>query len=292
MAAVLCSRKSPNIPCDLCLTQGLVLIKTTDVNRVFSSIMENQTIDVNSSSFIPIPELSRSDGDVQVIFLAGNGISFYEQTEDAWYRGTALGYEIEDPTLQGTRRVYWPEEAASPLGCVTQFQFCNTALSPDKRCGPLASWNDAYSESAPLFNITRSQVSDDGYVPMDPTSTTLTWIVLQLNNAAASLYTLLQTLGPESLSSKASLIEGFMGRLPSNQWQLDVMHWWSTYLASIQGAFVETAIGPADPTGGLEEYKQGPWNDYVQVLCNNQVRIISQQFFLHCTWSKHVRFHP
>lgn len=258
--------------CDPCLTHKIVLITALDVNRDFGSITKNHTTNVNGSVFVPIPELFRPDGDVQVIFLAGNGIRFYEQTEDEWYRGTALGYEIMDNSRQGTRQIYWPEEAASPLGCVRQVQFCNTALPPDKQCGPLASWNDALFESAPLFNMTGPQVFEDEYIPMDPTSSRFSWIVQQLNNAAASLETLLQTLGPESLSSKANLIQGFMGRLPPNQWQLDVTHWWSTYLASIQGAFVETAIGPSDPTGELEQYKQVPWNDHVRGFCNNQVR--------------------
>ncbi|KAL2277331.1 hypothetical protein FJTKL_00051 [Diaporthe vaccinii] len=49
--------------------------------------------------------------------------------------------------------VYQPEEAASPMGCVKQFQFCNPSLSSNK-CGPLASWADAQNYAAPLFGIT------------------------------------------------------------------------------------------------------------------------------------------
>lgn len=228
--------------------------------------------------FAPIPELSRSDGDVQINFLSGNGIQFYEQTEDAWYQATALGNEIWDTSREGTRRVYWPEEAASPLGCVKQFQFCNTALevSPHDQCGPLASWNDAVREAAPLFNMTAAEVSEVDTPPTSLAASRFSWFVQVLNNAGSNLSTLLQTLGPQSLASKANLIQGFMGRLPTNQWQLDVTHWWSTYLASSQAAFVEAAIGPADRTGELEKYKQGPWNDHTRRLCNSQVRTKSR----------------
>ncbi|KAG6357529.1 hypothetical protein INS49_013406 [Diaporthe citri] len=239
------------------------------------SVVDKHTTDVNRSAFVPIPELFRSDGDLEIIFLVGNGIQFYEQTEDAWYRVTDLGNEIFDNTWEGTRTLYLPEEAASPLACVQQFQFCNTALAPEKQCGPLASWNDAVDESASLFNITGS--NEDEYLTTDSAASQFFWIVLQMNYAASKLQTLLQTLGPESLASKANLIQGIMGRLPSNQWQLDVTHWWSTYLASVQAAFVETAIGPSDPTGELDQYKEAPWNDHVRKLCNSQ-KILSSSY--------------
>lgn len=295
VTAVLCSRKSLNTPHDQFLLAKLVLITASHVHRTFGSSVENHRTSIDRSLFVPIPELFRSDGNVQVIFLAGNGVSFYEQTDDAWYRGTAPGHEIINVAREGTHRVYWTEEAASPLACVEQFQLCNTALSPDKQCGPLASWNDALVESAPLFNMTGSHEFGSEYVPMDPTSSRFRWIIEQLNNAAAGLDTIIPTLGPQSLSSKANLAEGVMGRLPPNQWQLDVIHWWSTYLASIQGAFVETAIGPADPTGELEQYKEVPWNDHVRTLCNNQVCKRFQEpprLFLQLICTSDVGFHP
>lgn len=242
------------------------------VYRNLASFVTNRAINVNNSMFTPIPDLFRPDGDVSVIFLSGNGIRFYEETEDAWYRATAPGYRITDQTWEGTRRMYWPEEAASPLGCVRQIQVCNTALPPDKQCGPLASLDDAMAESAQLFNLTIPQMYDDHPNSTDPTASRFLWFNELLRYAVNDLVTIMQILGPSSLASKASLFQGFMGRLPSNQWQLDVTHWWSTWLASVQTGFVETAIGPADPTGELEQLKVAPWNDHMRTLCNNQVR--------------------
>lgn len=246
-------------------------MRASDVNRDFASALENHTTSVNRSAFLPIPELFRLDGDVHVIFLSGNGIEFLEQTEDAWYRGTVPGSEISYNIREGTSKTYWPEEAASPLGCVRKFQFCNTALPSDKQCGPLAAWHDAIFESAPLFNMTGQQALKPEHGPTGSPASRFFWIMEELLNVATELDPIVQTLGPESLSSKANLIQGFMGRLPPNQWQLDVTHWWSTYLASVQAAFVQTAMGPADPTGELEQIKFGPWNDHVRSLCSNQV---------------------
>lgn len=262
------------------------------MNRDFASGVTNHSTSVNRSEFVPIPELFRPDGDVQVIFLIGNGIRFYEQTEDAWYRGTALGHTIFaiGTGQKGSRITYWPEETASPLGCVQQNQFCNTALASDKQCGPLAGWNDAISESAPLFNMTGLQVFDQDYLPDGAIGSQFIWLCQQLKSAATSLETLLQILGPDSLASRANLAQGIMGRLPLNQWQLDVTHWWSTYLASVQAAFVETAIGPADPSRELEQYKFVPWNDHVRKLCNNQVCEMPGQFLSYYICTSHVHF--
>lgn len=243
-----------------------MLIAAPGLCREYGSLVTNRTISVNSSGFAAAPELFRPDGDTAIIFLVGNGIVFYEQTEDPWYRGRALGYEIVGNELEGSHRIYYPEEAASPLGCVQQFQFCNGALAPDKRCGPLAGWNDALHESEHLFDVAGSGAAVHFH-----------WVVTQLNNVATDLHTLLQTLGSKSLASNAKLFQGIMGRLPPNQWQLDVTHWWSTYLASVQAAFVATAIGPADPTGELEQYKLLPDNDQLRNLCNNQVRKTLQE---------------
>lgn len=260
------------------MTEKLVLIMASSFHRNFASFVTNHEINVNNSMFTPIPELFRPDGDVSVIFLSGNGIRFYEETEDAWYRATAAGYRITDQTWEGTRRMYWPEEAASPLGCARQIQFCNTALPPDKQCGPLAGWDDAVDESAELFNLTRQQMLDDQFNSTDPTASRFLWVNEMLNHAVNDPVTIMQILGPSSLASKASLFQGFMGRIPTNQWQLDVAHWWSTWLASIQAGFVQTAIGPAVPTEELEQLKVAPWNGHMRTLCNNQVCQSFQNF--------------
>lgn len=243
-----------------------------DAFRPFGSVVQNHATNFKKSLFIPIPEVFRPDGNILLIFLIGNGIRFFEPTEDAWYRATVPGYEMMDTSRGQTRVAYWPEESASPLGCVEQVQFCNTALAPDERCGPLTDWDDAVLESAILFNATAQQLEDWEPVAADSTASQFIWLTVLVNNAAADLTKLLKTLGPESLASKANLAQGIMGPLALNQWQLDVTQWWSTYLASLQAAFVQTAIGPADPTGELEQFKLGPWNDHSRKLCNNQVR--------------------
>lgn len=71
--------------------------------------------------FIPVPQLRRSDGDVSVILLSGNGVEFYQEMDDDWYRATRRGPLVSNAMLDSSAEstyLYVPEEAGSPLGCV------------------------------------------------------------------------------------------------------------------------------------------------------------------------------
>lgn len=39
-------------------------------------------------------------------------------------------------------------------------------------------------------------------------------------------------LEPFSLASESTTTGGAIGPIPKNQWQLDVEHWWATFLSS------------------------------------------------------------
>jgi hypothetical protein len=43
-------------------------------------------------------------------------------------------------------------EAASPLGSVEQWQWCNSVQAGNRQCGPLAGMSEAVSGAAPFFN--------------------------------------------------------------------------------------------------------------------------------------------
>lgn len=100
------------------------------------------------SSLDPIPEMRRMDGRIHVIFLSSNGIVFVEPTPGPWYRGTARARTLPNAGDDRPTTWYRSEEAASPMGCVEQTQFCST---PD-RCGPVGSMVDTAAGAAPLFN--------------------------------------------------------------------------------------------------------------------------------------------
>lgn len=163
---------------------------------------------------------------------------------------------------------YQPDEAASPMGCTSQYQICNPSLSSNK-CGPLASMLDATAQAAPLFGMTAADFENID----KPNGTMISryqWLVMIVGEAAVSTQRIVNSLGPNSLVSPNYLSNGLMGSLPEDQWQLDVKYWWAIFLASLQAAFVETARGSTDPV--LDPYKYPPYNSNIRAMCNNQVR--------------------
>lgn len=223
--------------------------------------------------FAPIPSLFNPDGMTELIFLSSNGMQFFDKTSDPWYRAITPGDKLRTPfTGDELIEVYQPEEAASPMGCVEQFQFCNPSLSSNS-CGPLASWDDAQLEAAPLFGMT----TEDWANGLDPTANNTIgsrywWLIQVLDSGQTSIHSIVNNLGAEALTSLKYLSDGMMGPLPTNQWQLDVRYWWATYLASLQAAVVNTARGPTDPA--LDPYKVLPFNSRARDMCINQVRYL------------------
>ncbi|GAW24374.1 hypothetical protein ANO14919_139580 [Xylariales sp. No.14919] len=122
-----------------------------------SSRRVNGLVDPDSD-FRPVAELERVDGDVIVAFLSGNGVLFHQALDDDWYQATVPSFTLNHKRGAKTGLKYRPLDAASPMGCVQQMQWCNSAYPRDRGCGPLASTYDAFLGAAPLFNLTSDEV--------------------------------------------------------------------------------------------------------------------------------------
>ncbi|KAK3317247.1 hypothetical protein B0T19DRAFT_488545 [Cercophora scortea] len=230
----------------------------------------NGTADFDESDFMPIDALTRSDGDVYLVFLVGNGVQFMNPSQDDWYRATAPGTTVTNKDLNTSSTSFQPVEAASPLGCVEQFQFCNAALPPESRCGPLASLRDASAGAAPLFgNLTpesfRNNVNDTSD-NMEATRYLQFMATLIITVGSPSEY--LVNLKAKALMSQETMASGWQMPIPDNQWKLDVTYWMSIWLAALQSSFVDVAVGTADPV--LKKTLLGPRDPYQREMCNNQ----------------------
>ncbi|KAK8122893.1 hypothetical protein PG984_011563 [Apiospora sp. TS-2023a] len=223
------------------------------------------TVDPNSSLFDPDPAIVREDGDVTLVFLSGNGVNFADSGEDDWYRATARLYNsTSDAEL---RREYRTDEAASPLGCVEQFQLCrDPALG---QCGDLGGGYDAVVSAAPWFNMTPA---DFGFQnrPTSPgqSGSLLSWVYLMLFSNAITIPVIVDKLGPTSLASHDFVGQGYLDGIAQNQWQLDVTQWFSIMLAGFQTLFVDTAEGNSASTVNHTSFK--PLSEYEWNLCRNQ----------------------
>ncbi|KAI1326335.1 hypothetical protein F5Y16DRAFT_421824 [Xylariaceae sp. FL0255] len=215
--------------------------------------------------FVPIAGISRHDGDVFVAFLSGDGVYFAESMNDDWYRATttAIGYVRGVGPSNQSHSVYMPTEAASPLGCVEQYQWCNTAYSNNSGCGPLASNLDALYGAAPFFNLSEKEFDLDRPSSESAVGTRLIWPSLITISTQASIGVIVEGLGAKSLASQNLLYNGVQFPLPMDQWQIDVANWMNISLALLQLKLVDTALGTSPD-------KLQPVNHQERKLCHSQ----------------------
>lgn len=214
------------------------------------------------SEFACIPQLAVPDADMMIVFLSPEGTLFLNPTYDPWYHATnpmgAVGSSDKDQ-----RVLYAPNEAASPMGCVQRYQWCNS----NKGCGSLASYTDSLASLGSLFHQDTGQSMGEE----DATSQRFTMFA----NAMSSSFgvaDLLNVLGSSSLLSPQHSAQGLMGPLPDNQWQLDINYWFAIHMAAMQAAFVSTARGLTDKA--LLPFFASPDIEHqqaMQAMCNNQV---------------------
>ncbi|KAI0465764.1 hypothetical protein F4859DRAFT_519793 [Xylaria cf. heliscus] len=239
----------------------------------FRAAVTNQSFDPENSSFMPIDLLSRDDADLHVILLSGNGVLFLAPTSDEWYRvATTPSNIIENlGNVSYTYQRYLPSEPTSALGCTDQYQFCNSALKGTTGCGPLASLRDAIRGATPFFNTSyvefRTGITSGAAENSDLAR--FVYMASRFFGVDKTITGIVAHLGSSALLSRRTLTQGDQGPLPSNQWQLDVSHFWDITLAVMQGSFVDTAYGPTD-----SDFLQS-WVNYtspaLKNLCNNQI---------------------
>lgn len=214
---------------------------------------------------MPIPQLTMSDADLLVVFLSPQGVSFVNQTDDPWYRGFVPRGTFNFPGDDGGQRpLYISDEAASPMGCVSRFQYCNSS----KKCSNLASYTDTVTSALTLFHQTPREYWSGNWNEPDATASRFDMFEV-IMTSFPSLSEFINTLGPSSLLSSQHLNQGVMGPLPDNQWQLDVIHWFEMLMASKQAAFVSNAHGTTDET--VLPYLETTDNEDQLTMCDNQV---------------------
>ncbi|KAK8030199.1 hypothetical protein PG993_011490 [Apiospora rasikravindrae] len=223
-------------------------------------------------SFLPRKELLRPDGDTEIIFLSGNGVLFNRKMTDDWYRATVPSYTLSKPSTKETQQSYLFETAASPMGCVRQWQWCNPSLPHDQACGPLASYLDSYFGAAPLFGITDKEMErfldSQQETSQSPAGSALIWGHIISNHNPFWLYQFLGMARSQFLSSEELIYGALAQGVSDDQWKQDVARWWETILATQQLSYINTVRGPSEP-----EFDDMRWplaNDYERSFCESQ----------------------
>jgi hypothetical protein len=215
-----------------------------------------------------IPELRVPEADIHLYFLSTNDIFFNNRSEDPWYRITRENwYNISDSAMldivnDPLQKVWVQAEAASPLGCILQEQYCNPnrPQSDQEKCGPLSA--PGYAEERALS----AGVFDD----TEGMRVRLGWLTSGWGSASNPIF-LIRILGSYALKGRRALLDSSQGVVPRNQWTLDVEYWHRMAMASIQAGLIETAAGPSDRKVDVF-YTKRPQKAEETKLCNGQVR--------------------
>lgn len=224
----------------------------TSNRELFAGTVNGTPALASMSSFVPIPQLSRNDSDITIIFLSGNGVFSTHPTYDPWYQASTPLAQMNSTGDTGTVQVYRQNEAASPLGCASQWQFCNAY---DTACGPLASFQDALSGASLAFE--------------DDAADRLSWFINSLDIDEGTLPGMLEEAQNNALLSTQSLSSGLQGAaLPDNQWQLEVTNWFAICLAYMQQTLLETVSGAGSTSSALT--LQSPDTTAAKKLCQSQ----------------------
>lgn len=205
----------------------------------------------------------RRDGEVSLSFLSGNGVYLTSPTDDDWYRVNDTDGNVTMTFTSGSQRRYRPQEAASPLGCIQQYQFCRDPARG--QCGDLAGRLDALYSAAPWFNLTAEDMEPSRPIPNGRPGSLLLWSYFILMQTVNSVQGVINALGPTSLASQTFLQGGLIMNIQHNQWHLDVERWWQIILAGFQASFIATAQG-----SGLSNTVK-PENEHDWSFCRNQV---------------------
>lgn len=215
-----------------------------------------------TSGFLPSAEFDRPDADIFIVFLSGHGVFFSEPLHDEWYRATEPFDTLHNMVDEDSVPVYRTTEPASPLGCASQWQFCN---KDNSACGPTASYHDALSGATGAFGSNDNE-SDEN---QSPAMNRLRWLLASTGIQGGGEDTILLNLQDSALLSKQSLFSGYQAPLPETQWKLDVTNWFSIYLALIQSNLLQTASGMMEAEIGIEAAK--PTTEAALSSCSNQV---------------------
>ncbi|KAI9146956.1 hypothetical protein HJFPF1_12985 [Paramyrothecium foliicola] len=227
-----------------------ILIASNQRRSLFTEFF-NGSVSEDTSTFVPIPELTKHNGDLSMIFLVPNQVYFDEKSQDNWYRATVssettiteVGFNENSKSL----KTFQPDEPAWPMGCVEQFQLCK-----QKFCTGLGSLRD-----------TIERIRNGWYSPSNFGDAFYLIFIQSLTN-------LLNTMGSNAPASRNKAFLNQQIAPVMNEWHSDVRHWFITILAGLQLGLGELARGPRVAHIGLETWITRPNEDEQRRFCESQ----------------------
>ncbi|KAF4309460.1 Cytochrome P450 [Botryosphaeria dothidea] len=176
--------------------------------------------------------LDRTDAAASIFFLSANWMSYLWPVSDRWFENepSDWGDDLDPP-----QTIYLQVRPVSVLGCIEQHQLCQAATDGnDRHCTPMLSSRGIPSAALKLGMSDRQ------------TATAVRLIFAAVATQLDYGFVARMMPGDQLLASKTQIDTTQYGKLPSNQWRLELSRWFSISLALIQEGVVEYVTGPSD----------------------------------------------
>jgi hypothetical protein len=214
----------------------------------------------SQSSFIPIPELNRTDADVTVLFL-NNKVAYTGEVTDEWFRASAQ--------IKGMARLpeaWYSIRTLSGVGCTEQLQFCN-----GERCSRIGS----------LYDFSAASAAELGLNPVQRATFDLMFKIA----IDSRMEVIIQFIKDEILLAK-QLVYGTFGissAVEPNHWQTEMENLHNITMASMQANAVSHAA-PGNPQikpgFNLGQFIVPETDEEMKKLCYNQrIRSLNHSSF-------------
>ncbi|KAK5103630.1 hypothetical protein LTS08_003048 [Lithohypha guttulata] len=205
---------------------------------------------LNPGVYVPIKEISNTNADLSLLFLASNSIRYEKPTNDPLF-AAHYSYNLSGYT-------WWSsDQYVTVLGCSEQYRVCNPnngVCTP--RMGTI-QLQQAFLANGDGLNLNLNQ------------NATAFRVVLAA--AYSSVYHATFTRGGNALRASETVSTLSQAVLPADQWHIEVGAWFDTGLSRIQAMIEQYVVPPkALPGSHVQPYQAGRDNPY-WVMCYNQI---------------------
>jgi hypothetical protein len=202
----------------------------------------------------PIPALSKNDSDVSIFFVNVNSVLYPEPVNDPLF-------SAHEPSVaelsSGNLTSYVEDYLVNALACTDQYQICSGSSTDTQgnptSCTPLGAASSLNTASLSL-SLTQEYIAT---------------IVINMVDLYQGISTPEVGRGTAALLASDLVVNGLSPALPSNQWQIEVSHWFNMTLALLQEEISQFANGPtnADPVTGVKIVP--PTSSIEQAVCRS-----------------------
>ena len=202
-----------------------------------------------TDTWIPIPQLNRSDSDISLFLLAPNSVVYESPVTDPFFTATTP-YSLPTGREGVNYSYYQPDFAVYPLACADQHQFCNPR---NEKCTALTGYG-LLQKDIPSLALNEEQLS--------------TFYRLELLFEFLNTYGSVNSRGANALRASETVDESIQVPLPDGQWMKEVTLWFEVSLAKLQQKVVQYAAGPTYIPPGVK--LNGPETKVERKMCRSQ----------------------